>query len=260
MRGFPNYLLPLWMGLLWSLAGCRSSSPQSSVYPVRYTAEVDWPKGKSLEQLKDFPVGGLNHPEIGIEGIAMNKGSDTNLVTARSWREFCRFSEAGYEPADNANLVMSGWFVKKRGYIPFLEKARPCTISYVHELPLNWQLLKELPIDLGPLISDQQIEQAREATKGGKFWIDFFPAMKITKCTKTMMELEGGGDSVRMRVMAYGDYNHDGYEDVLLYVAYEATEGTLGFAHTVALTRTGPHQPLREVGQLENSEMAPVSH
>jgi hypothetical protein len=210
--------------------------------------------------LKDFPVGELNHPEIRIDGIAMSKGSGTNLVTARTWREFCRFSDAGYEPADNANLVMSGWFVKERGCIPFLERARPSAISYVHELPLNRQLLKELPIDLGPLISDQQIEEAREATEGGKFWVDFFPAMKIKKCMKTMMELEGGGDSVRMRVMAYGDYNHDGYEDVLLYVAYEATEGTLGFARTVVLSRTGPHQPLREVRLLENPETAPVSH
>jgi len=72
--------------------------------------------------------------------------------------------------------------------------------------------------------------------------------MKIKKRTTTMMQSEGGGDSVWMEVMAYGDYNHDGYEDVLLYVAYDATEGTLGFSQTVVLTRKGPHEPLQRFG------------
>lgn len=233
------------------VTGCAVSSPPPppDTFPVRCTAEVDWPKGVTLEQLKDLPVEELNHPEINIDGVWMTKDDVTNSVsvTVRTWREFDRYSDEGYDPGDNANLGLSRWFVRKRGFISFLETARPSKASYVHDLPMDRRLLKILPIKLGPQISHEEEEEAQKAIAEGKTWPVFYPKTRILEHTKTMIHFQVAWFDVWLRVRAYGDYNGDGLEDVLLYVSHEATEGTLGYSFSAVLTRAGTNQVLQMI-------------
>ena len=96
--------------VLLCLAGCISpaNKPATGDYPVRTMSEVHLPPNISLEDLKDLPVEELNHPETGWDGITMSRGGDTNLIIARTWREFTRAGVQGFEPASNADLQMSG--------------------------------------------------------------------------------------------------------------------------------------------------------
>jgi hypothetical protein len=116
----------------------------------------------------------------------------TNCVTARTWREFARHEDAGYELADNTNLGLSGWLIKKRGFIDFLERAQPSKASHVHGLPMNRSLWKILPIDLGPQVSNEEIQVAAEAMKEGKSWLDLYPDTRIESRSGTMLHLEAG--------------------------------------------------------------------
>ena len=231
------------------MTGCTLSSPQPKpdTFPVRCTAEVNWPTGMSLERLKDLPVEELHHPEIGIDGVVLMKDDETNSVRVRTWREFDHYSQEGYIPCDMTDLRMSQWFIQGRGFVPFLEQAQPSKVSYVHDLPMDRRLLNILPIELGPLVSNEEDELAQKATAEGKTWLGFYPKTRIRKRTKTMLHVQAAGFDVRLSVMAYGDYNGDGVEDVLLCVGHQATRGTLGYSFLAVLTRQGTNQVLRRI-------------
>ena len=237
------------LAVILGLTGC-ATAPQTlapKVYPVCCTAEVSWPTNLTLEQLKDLPVKELIHPETGIDGVAMSKEDSTNYVVARTWREFDRDTDLGFEPADNADLQMSGWFIKTRSFIPFLEKAQPSSTSFVHDLKMNRALLAILPIDLGPQVSNEETEAAQKAIRKGKSWRDFYPETKIINHTKTMFQLEVDDWMIYIRVLAYGDFNHDGYEDVLVSVTHEAIHGTWVNTFPAILTRNKPDTSLERI-------------
>ena len=239
------------LAVILGLAGCAivPQPPAAKVYPVRCTAEVSWPTNLTLEQLKDLPVEELNHPEIGIDGVALSKGGGTNYFTARTWREFSRLTDLGYEPADNAQLGMSGCFIATRSFIPFLEKAQPARTSFVDDLKMNRALLAILPVDLGPQISNEETEAAQKAIHNGKSWHDFYPDTIIRKHSRSMIQMETDGWLVSIRVLAFGDYNHDGYEDMLVYVNQEAIQGTMNFSFSAILTRSYSTHVLKTIHQ-----------
>lgn len=236
------------------ITGCAVSPPPPppASFSVRHTAEVDWPKGYTLEELKDLPVSELSHPESGIDGIVMFKGDETNSVRARTWREFKRYSDAGYLPGDMTDLRLSQWFIGRRGFIPFLEQSRPAKVSFVGDLPMNRRLLNILPIALGPQVSNEEAELAQKAIAAGKTWLDFYPETRILKHTNTMIHLQAAGFDVWLRVMAYGDFNGDGLEDVLLRVSHQATQGTLDYSFTTVLTRPAADKVLQRVAMPED--------
>lgn len=237
------------MAFIPGLAGCVTGSraPAPETFPVHCTMEAGWPDNVTLEQLKDLPVPELNHPEIGVEGVALSKAGTTNCVTARTWRQFARYTELGFEPADNADLQLSGWFVKDRGFIPFLEQAQPAKKSFVQSLRLNRELLAILPVDLGPQVSHEEIEAAQKAMQAGKCWRDFYPETKIKKHTRTMIQVEVDGWRIYLRVLAYGDFDHDGCEDMLVSVTHESVRGSWLTTFPVILTCREANTMLREI-------------
>ncbi len=231
------------------LAGCVTGAhaPAPETLPVHCTVEAGWPANVTLEQLKDLPVPELNHPEIGVDGVSLSKTGSTNYVTARTWRQFARYTELGFEPADNANLQLSGWFIKARGFIPFLEKAQPASKSFVRSLKLNRDLLAILPIDLGPQVSQEEIEAAQQAIHAGKSWRDFYPDTQIKKHTRTMIQLEMNEWMIYLRFVAYGDFDHDGCEDMLVCVTHESIQGTWLTTFPVILTRRESGSMLQKI-------------
>ena len=48
-------------------------------------------------------------------------------------------------------------------------------------------------------------------------------------------------------MIAYGDYDHDGFEDVIVHVSYEAIEGTMVYSFLAVLTRVGKDRALQRV-------------
>ena len=223
------------------LAGCVAPPQRNSKgeFPVWHTAAVDWPTNLTLEQLKDEPLKQLDG------GIGMSKEGLVNETNVVTWREFRRLSKAGYEPAANIDLGMAGWFIYERGIIPFWEHAIPAKQSYVRSLPMNRRLLQWLPLDLGPQISKDDVEAVAQASKAGKSWLEFYPDTKVIRQTSDSIELSVDGFMVRITVLAYGDFDHDGYDDVLMCVDHLAIGGTLNYSFNSMLTRTNAGERLR---------------
>ena len=225
-----------------------AAQPRSHTYPVRRTVEMKYPKNISLEKLKDLPLNTLNGPLFENNGIYMSKGDSTNVVKVLTWREYDRYSDTGYQPMGSMNFQLSRWLIKERGFIFFLERAKSSKVSCVQNLPMSRKLLYLLPINLGPLVSREELDSAQGLIKQGKIFVDFFPKTRIKKCTKTMMQVEVDNDwYVWLRIMAYGDYNHDGYEDVLVYVSHEAIHGTMCYSFYAVLTRKSKTARLQNI-------------
>jgi hypothetical protein len=228
---------------MWVCAGglicgaCVGRHPAAVAMPVELIAQTDWPKGVTIENLKDSPV-----PEIGGEGLAMSDG--TNTVAARTWREFDRLSEAGLEPASNAELSMSAWFYRRRGFIPFMEKAQPAKTSFVRDLPMNRKLPALLDPDLAPAVSQEESDFIQQAKREGKSWQQAYPETRVKRTRAAgkrghlpFVSFQTDHGRVSITPLAYGDYDHDGFEDVLVFVVHDMDPGTLTYGFTAILTR-----------------------
>ena len=205
--------------------------------PVELIDQTDWPKGVTIEDMKDSPV-----PEIGGEGLAMTEG--TNTVAARSWREFDRLDKAGLYPLSNAEIYMSASFYRRRGFIPFMEKAQPAKTSFVRDLPMNGKLPALLDPDLAPAVTQEESDFIQQAKREGKSWQQAYPETRVKRTWAAgkrghlpFVSFQTDHGWVVITPLAYGDYDHDGFEDVLIFVLHDMAPGSLTYGFTAILTR-----------------------
>ena len=227
--------------LLLLLAACQSN--QTTSLKVRPAATLSWTNIVTLEQLKHLPI-----PEL-VEhgGIGLKRDGDTNYVDVTTWADYTRLLDEGYYAVDNVSIRQSGWIASKRGFIPFFEKAVDSKKSYVSNLRPGRSLLKLLPPTLGMLTLREEVEAAEAAKRRGESWLDFYPDSKVTETGPDRMTVIADGFQFYFRIQGYGDYDHDGCEDLVAYCYLDAIEGSLGYGFNAHLTRTGPGQKLRSV-------------
>lgn len=201
---------------------------------MRCTKAVAAANQLDLEKLKDVPV-----PEIvQFGGITFvnNSGQDVAVTT---WREYTRCLQQKIPEKTNADIAMSGWFWDTRGHIPFLEVAVPATNSYLRHLRPGRGLVRLLPLALAPLLSEES-NAVGQAIRLHQSWLQFYPATRITKLTDTEMALKMGRYRMTVTILAYGDFNRDGLDDLLICYHQDVTDGSFSYAGVAVLTRTTP--------------------
>ena len=220
--------------LLVALTGCHHAPELAKVeaYPACCTEAIPATNQINLEQLKDVPV-----PEI-VEFGGLKYVNDTGKeVIITTWRDFVRYRQAGYLDADNSVNVMSGWFWRTRGHIPFLETAIPAGQSFVRGLRPGKDLVRLLPLDIAPMLGEES-NAAADAIKQRKSWLEIYPQTRITEKTGTEMSLRMGRYEMSLTILAYGDFNHDGFDDMLVCYSQRVTDGTFYYSSLAVLTRT----------------------
>lgn len=220
--------------LVAALVGCRHAPAlvESEAYPVCCTDAIPVANRSHLEQLKDVPV-----PEI-VEFGGLKYVNDAGKeVSITTWRDFVHYRHAGYWDADNSVNVMSGWFWRTCGQIPFLEKAVPARQSFVRGLKPGRDLVRLLPLDIAPMLGEESNGVA-DAIKQHKSWLEFYPQTRITEQTGTDLSLQMGRYEMSLTILAYGDFNHDGFDDMLVCYSQRVTDGTFYYSGLAILTRT----------------------
>ncbi len=173
----------------------------------------------------------------------------TKTLAARTWREFDRSSKAGFQPASNAELSSSAWFYRRRGFLPFMEREQPAKTSFVRDLPMNGKLPALLGPDLGPATSQEEIDFIQQVKREGKSWQQVYSETRVKRTRADgkrghlqFVSLQTNHGLVSITPLAYGDYDQDGFEDVLVLIVHDMDPGTLNYGFTALLTRNNPKE------------------
>jgi hypothetical protein len=84
-----------------------------------------------------------------------------------------------------------------------------------------------------------------DAIKQGKSWLDFFPNTEIVKKTDTEMCLRMGRYEISITILAFGNFNHDGFDDMLVFYDQSVMDGTFHYSGVGVLSRTSPGGALK---------------
>ncbi len=162
--------------------------------------------------------------------------------------------------ADYARAKKNGWRNDANGYERATESyfkdqcdatllilaAKPSRVSYIKNFKLNEAALDLLPPSLSFAPVGELEERADEAERKGQSWKKFKPELKLlNKGANWISVEEPDAARIELEIKAFGDFNGDGVEDVLLYKSEKAIGGTFYVYYPVILSRVIANGPLR---------------
>jgi len=173
---------------------------------------VAWSPELHLSAISDIP-NQLRQPVLpDSDLLTLAKGEQSRSI--QTCNDYMAAVQAGFYPNTNYAAKRSAEFVSRCFVLRDLQHARPATSGS----PNHWsnQSLKELP----PLMvvgSREVTNRAEAAGRSGKSWQEFNPALKITELKDDLLIAEDSDYAYSMEIMARGDFNGDGVEDIAVY-------------------------------------------
>jgi len=125
--------------------------------------------------------------------------------------------------------------------------AKPSRVSYVRAFKLNEAALDLLPPSLSWVMSNDDEEAADQAAQKGLSWKKFKPGLKLVGKGPNWITVDEDNAHITLEIKAFGDFNGDGIEDILLFKSNYALEGTMRYYCPMILTRVAPGGPLKAV-------------
>jgi hypothetical protein len=118
-----------------------------------------------------------------------------------------------------------------------LNQAIPAQRSHLAGFQLDAEAISDMPPDLSLVISKDDARKVEAANRKGLSWQEFEPIRRITPEKGPAVRVEGDGWGVRIVVYAFGDFNADGLEDMLLKTDGWLQAGTYATTRLLVLTR-----------------------
>ena len=234
----------LFSTLCWTITTWAApSKPEDITFELLKPIEfADGPQKKSftkaeIQILQDQSI--LLWKGIQDEGVELINDKEEK-IHVHTCKEYDDARERGYFPNTNADIINAAWLKYPCGTLKLLDQAAPPKRSF---LPPSEELfdLKLLPLMLFPVLSDY------EQTYGYNIENDTYQ----DRVDKGFMEIEkpkrkpspfdiayiDDGMEQRLTQVVRTDFNGDGIEDVLLYEAVYALEGSYRSYDVIILTR-----------------------
>jgi hypothetical protein len=124
--------------------------------------------------------------------------------------------------------------------------AKPSRVSNVQNFKLDESALDLLPPSLSFTPFGELEEAADAAERQGRSWKKFKPGLKIREKYTNQMTLEEPDEAtIELEIKAFGDFNGDAIEDVLLFKSTNVINGTFSAYYPVILTRIADNGPLK---------------
>jgi hypothetical protein len=138
----------------------------------------------------------------------------------------------------NVQLVGARNLALRCGGVAALLGATPSSSSAVYGFSFDEHALHVLP-PLVPVLNDRAVEQRRSTLVNAVAWRECDSGARIIARTDTRIEISGraGSEVTVLRLLGWGDFDRDGWEDLLLFADYALTEGTWRSFDMWALTR-----------------------
>jgi len=226
------------------LAGCLalilfagSQRTAQAQYPVRWTRAVAPPSRSALEAKLRKPV---KKPRG--QDIHQHFGRGAEI---RTCVDYLRALKDGWSDSASTYEITTESFFKDQCDVAWLTlAAKPSRVSYVRGFKLNEAALDRLPPFLSP---DAPDDEAAEAERKGLSWKKFKPGLKVVGKGADWITVNEDNWHITLELKAFGDFNGDGVEDVLLFKSDYALEGTMRGYWPVILTRVTAGGPFKGV-------------
>lgn len=242
------------MKVLWALVFLFWASVAfAAEYPVRWTSEIKLKDSNEVDRLLD-KRGNLSEAGEGMTLMLINDGGKEIDATNFSCKEYLSFTEKGFYPISNYDIAMDGWFKQICSPLKYLKNVAPSKVSYLEKFKLSDAPLKTLPLTLGLYLSGDEGERADTAFAKGIAWKDFSPEMKVKVKSQNHIELMEGDSLTVITLLAWGDFNRDGTEDILLNVSHFIPSGTYHDYGHVILTRLKKNGKLVQIMKKETQK------
>jgi len=169
-------------------------------------------------------------------GLELTDGKDeSKKIKVTTCREWFNYKDKGFYSYTTADMTMESWFIRDCNTLRFLKKSIPSKVSYLSDFILSEDAIKYLPANLiewGCVGSEEECNKIY-----GKTIEDLGPGLKVKVEDNFNLKLEYDGTANSLTLLAWGDFTHDGVEDILLSVTHHYIEGTGRGYESVVLTR-----------------------
>jgi hypothetical protein len=214
-------------------------------YPVRWTEHIKINSLDEIDSVLDNFVDeykGKQH-----ELTLINDEGDKHKVS--TYRQYRTLQDEGYYPATNWDILYQFRFTENCTSLELLKKAKPSKISYIADFDITDNPLEVLPPTLDLINTSYEIEKAEGAIKQSKTWQEYDPTSTYTVKDAHSIHIETheetyGGNDIYITVQAWGDFNNDSTEDVLLLVTHYIKGASYRDCRHELLTRFEEDGPL----------------
>ena len=207
---------------------------QEQTHPVRWTEQFAL---DSLERLDAHLYDTVDMGDNTGPLYLTNPDNEDQRIAVTTGRQYFDLKRKGFYPYTTYDITIESWFKAACEPLLYLKKAKPARVSYIADFKLNVNPLSVLPPSLGPIISGDEERRVEQGVAQGKTWADLFPGTVVESAGPTDVRLKDDNTLITLSLIAWGDFNGDGFEDVLVYRTFNVIKGTLRSYRHVVLTR-----------------------
>lgn len=179
--------------------------------------------------------------------LVNDNGQKYKVATYQQYKEL---QSKGYYPETNWDILYQFRFIENCTSLERIKRAKPSKISYLKDFDVTNYPLEYLPPTLDLINTSDEIAKAKGAVKLGKTWKEYDPTATYTVEDEYSIHIEDdrsniyNGKDIYITQQAWGDFNDDGIEDVLLLVKYFIKEATYRSCEHTLLTMLKENGPI----------------
>lgn len=229
------------------MASFLSISAYAADYPVTWTKDMKVKSLAAIPALLSADIGKVHYID-----------NNDQKAVATSCNNYFRLTKLGYYPANNAELAAESYFKEKCDPLLLLLHARPAAESHVRNFDLKNDY-KELPAAIVfPSITDVESPIGPLNLAFPDVTVEESPS----PATSTTITLVTKAENMRavISILAWGDFNHDRIDEMLVFVANYVPGGTYHSYTTYLLTKKSSSDPIVEVKIKPEIQMAKPAH
>ncbi|MPW30310.1 ATPase [Agarivorans sp. B2Z047] len=223
---------------LLALLGCQTAGAEASI-PV-YFSEYNKSTSFFMDAMTaDTPADFIAMYESNWYFEASLKNNDEDSKNVSSCSDLVSSIKNGYTSLNSyeygyiyaSNHICKSWLE--------LSKLSSAKKSFLGDVSFDKPFAKKAPPQLALVISNETVERLATAAS----WNEMFPVQRVESLSSEQAIFYSEGSIQKLTLMAKGDYNNDGIEDILLYMENSVEGGSYSSVYAYVLTRLSPNAP-----------------
>lgn len=215
--------------------------------PVAHLEDIDKKMGQVVDMTKSGGELELAEP---LDEKTDPDDFSQKKVKVTTCQEYFELKNKGYSAETTYEITMESWFINACVPLKLLKQVKPSRITFLEDATFTKNSLETLPLDLVLILSPEEEAKLKSAKARQLTLKQFIPDIYIEKTEKHQIVLkskETGTTSINL--IAMGDFNTDGIEDVLVYVSHYVShyvsQGSYRDFKVLVLTK------LQELGKIQ---------